>query len=561
MTGANAARAAGAAPGDAMRGSADKPAPERERARISERRERFETSSGVEIKRQYTMQDLPNDQPEALGEAGKFPFTRGIQPTMYRGRLWTMRQYAGYATAEESNRRYKYLMEHGQTGLSVAFDLPTQMGYDPDDPMVDGEVGKVGVSITSLRDMQALFEGIALGEVSTSMTINATAAILLAMYVAVGRKQGVPASQLRGTVQNDILKEYLARGTYIYPPGPSLRLVTDIIAYCAAELPKWNPISISGYHLREAGATAVQEIAFTFANAIAYVDAVLARGLKIDDFAPQLSFFFVAQNEIFEEAAKFRAARRIWARIVRERYGAQDPRSMMLRFHTQTAGAALTAQQPINNAVRVTLQALGAVLGGTQSLHCNSYDEALALPTEESARLALRTQQIIAYESGAADTVDPLAGSYYVERLTSEIEDGVRAYLDKIEQMGGALKAVESGYMQNEIHDSAYRMQREIESRTRIVVGVNEFQQAEQIRPQLLSISPEIEQIQRRQAAELRARRDAPAFEHALAGLRAAAAGSDNLMPAIVACVEAYATVGEIAGALRAVFGEYRARA
>ena len=469
--------------------------------RSQERREHFETSSGLAIKRQYTSADLPPDLSDAVGDAGKFPFTRGIQPTMYRGRLWTMRQYAGYASAEESNRRYKYLLEHGQTGLSVAFDLPTQMGYDPDDPMVEGEVGKVGVSIASLRDMEALFAGISLGEVSTSMTINATAAILLALYVAVGKKQGVARGQLRGTVQNDILKEYLARGTYIYPPGPSLRLVTDIIAYCASELPKWNAISISGYHLREAGATAVQEIAFTFANAIAYVDAVLARGLAIDDFAPQLSFFFVAQNEIFEEAAKYRAARRIWAHIVRERYGAKDPRSMMLRFHTQTAGAALTAQQPINNAVRVTLQALGAVLGGTQSLHCNSYDEALALPTEESARLALRTQQIIAHESGVADTVDPLAGSYYVERLTTEIENGVRTYLDKIEQLGGALKAIEMGYTQNEIHESAYRMQQEIEAHERIVVGVNEFQQAEQIRPHLLTISPEIEQIQRRQVA------------------------------------------------------------
>ena len=529
--------------------------------RSLERREHFETSSGLAIKRQYTSADLPPDLSDALSDAGNFPFTRGIQPTMYRGRLWTMRQYAGYATAEESNRRYKYLLEHGQTGLSVAFDLPTQMGYDPDDPMVEGEVGKVGVSIASLRDMQTLFSGISLGEVSTSMTINATAAILLALYVAVAKQQGVAPIQLRGTVQNDILKEYLARGTYIYPPGPSLRLVTDIIAYCASELPKWNAISISGYHLREAGATAVQEIAFTFANAIAYVDAVLARGLAIDDFAPQLSFFFVAQNEIFEEAAKYRAARRIWAHIMRERYGAQDPRSMMLRFHTQTAGAALTAQQPINNAVRVTLQALGAVLGGTQSLHCNSYDEALALPTEESARLALRTQQIIAYESGVADTVDPLAGSYYVERLTTDIEHGVRTYLDKIEQLGGALKAIEMGYTQNEIHESAYRMQQEIEARERIVVGVNAFQQAEQVRPHLLTISPEIEQIQRRQIAELRATRNAEAVARALACLRDSATGKDNLMPAIVHCVEVYATVGEIAGALRTVFGEYRARA
>ncbi|MCA1554943.1 MAG: methylmalonyl-CoA mutase family protein, partial [Chloroflexi bacterium] len=362
---------------------------------------------------------------------GQFPFTRGIQPTMYRGRFWTMRQYAGYASAEESNRRYKYLLEHGQTGLSVAFDLPTQMGYDPDDPMVEGEVGKVGVSIASLRDMQSLFEDISLREVSTSMTINATAAILLALYVAVAKQQGIASNELRGTVQNDILKEFIARGTYIYPPAHSLRLVGDIIAYCASDLPKWNAISISGYHLSEAGANAVQEIAFTFANAIEYIKAVLARGLTIDEFAPQLSFFFVAQNEIFQEAAKFRAARRIWARIMREQFGARDPKSLMLRFHTQTSGAALTAQQPINNAVRVTLQALAAVLGGTQSLHCNAFDEALALPTDESARLALRTQQIIAHESGVADTVDPLAGSYYVENLTNEIEQRAREYLDK----------------------------------------------------------------------------------------------------------------------------------
>jgi methylmalonyl-CoA mutase, N-terminal domain len=528
--------------------------------RNAERREHFETSSGIAIKRLYTAADLPPDASSNMGEAGQFPFTRGIQPTMYRGRFWTMRQYAGYATAEESNRRFRFLLDRGQTGLSVAFDLPTQMGYDPDDPMVEGEVGKVGVSIASLRDMEALFSGISLSEVSTSMTINATAAILLALYVAVGKKQGVETAQLRGTVQNDILKEYLARGTYIYPPGPSLRLVTDIIAYCATELPKWNAISISGYHLREAGATAVQEIAFTFANAIAYVEAVLARGLKIDDFAPQLSFFFVAQNEIFEEAAKYRAARRLWAHIMQERFGAKDPRSMMLRFHTQTAGAALTAQQPINNAVRVTLQALGAVLGGTQSLHCNSYDEALALPTEESARLALRTQQIIAHESGVADTVDPLTGSYYVERLTSDIEIRVRAYLDKIEQMGGALKAIELGYTQNEIHESAYRIQQEIEARQRIVVGVNEYRQEEQIRPHLLAISPESERIQRRDVAALRAARNADAVNGRLAGLKQAALGSENLMPPIVECAEAYATVGEIAGTLRTVFGEYRAR-
>ena len=529
--------------------------------RDKERRERFETSSGIEIKRQYGAADLPSDLAAAIGDAGKPPYTRGIQPTMYRGRFWTMRQYAGYATAEESNRRYKYLLAAGQTGLSVAFDLPTQIGYDPDDPMVEGEVGKVGVSIASLKDMEALFEGIALRDVSTSMTINATAAILLALYVAVAKKQGVSPSELRGTVQNDILKEYMARGTYIYPPAPSLRLATDIIAYCASDLPRWNAISISGYHLREAGATAVQEIAFTFADAIAYVDAALARGLQIDAFAPQLSFFFVAQNEIFEEAAKYRAARRLWARIMRERFGAKDPKSMMLRFHTQTAGAALTAQQPINNAVRVTLQALGAVLGGTQSLHCNSYDEALALPTEDSARLALRTQQIIAYESGVADTVDPLAGSYYVESLTDQIEQRVRDYLDKIDALGGALRGIETGYLQNEIHESAYRMQREIEAKQRIVVGVNDFTEAEDIKPHLMSIGPEIEQNQIRKLVALRAARDAGCVSRSLAQLREAACGSDNLMPHILTCVEAYATVGEIAGTLRQVFGEYRARA
>ncbi len=527
----------------------------------SERRAKFETSSGVEVKRQYTAADLPPELADQLGEAGQFPFTRGIQPTMYRGRVWTMRQYAGYATAEESNRRYKYLLEQGQTGLSVAFDLPTQIGYDPDDPMAEGEVGKVGVNITSLQDMQTLFDGISLRAVSTSMTINATAAILLALYVAVAKQQGVAPSELRGTVQNDILKEYLARGTYIYPPAPSMRLVTDIIAYCASDLPKWNAISISGYHLREAGANAVQEIAFAFANAIAYVEAALARGLKIDDFAPQLSFFFIAQNELFEEAAKYRAARRLWAHIMKEKFGAQDPKSMMLRFHTQTAGAALSAQQPINNAVRVTLQALGAVLGGTQSLHCNAYDEALALPTEESARLALRTQQIIAYESGVADTVDPLAGSYYVEYLTNEIEKRAREYLDKIEQMGGALKAIELGYQQNEIHESAYTMQKEIEAKERIVVGVNEFVEQEDIKPKLLTISPEIEMRQRQRVTELRATRDQKMVESCLCDLREAAQGKDNLLPPILSCVESYATVGEIAGELRKVFGEYRVRA
>ena len=529
--------------------------------RSKERRERFETSAGIAIKREYDEADLPGILDSELGHAGQFPFTRGIQPTMYRGRFWTMRQYAGYASAEESNRRYKYLLEHGQTGLSVAFDLPTQMGYDPDDPRVEGEVGRVGVSIASLRDMQALFEGIALGDVSTSMTINATAAILLALYVAVGKQQGAGPGELRGTVQNDILKEFIARGTYIYPPGHSLRLVSDIITYCASSLPKWNPISISGYHMSEAGANAVQEVAFTFANAIEYITAVLARGVSIDQFAPQLSFFFVAQNELFQEAAKFRAARRLWAHIMKERFGAKDPRSMMLRFHTQTSGAALTAQQPINNTVRVTLQALAAVLGGTQSLHCNAFDEALALPTDESARLALRTQQIIAHESGVADTADPLAGSYYVENLTNEIEQRAREYLEKIDRFGGALKAIEAGYQQSEIHESAYKQQCEVEARERLVVGVNEFVEAQAARPALLSISPEIEARQRQRVAELRATRNQKVVESCLCDLRDAAKGTDNLMPPILNSVEQYATVGEIASELRKVFGEYRARA
>jgi len=525
---------------------------------LPERQPHFETLSGIPVQRVYTPADGVTDYNAQLGFPGEYPFTRGIQPTMYRGRLWTMRQYAGYASADESNARYKYLLAQGQTGLSVAFDLPTQTGYDSDAPMAEGEVGKVGVAISSLEDMERLFDGIPLDKVSTSMTINATAAILLAMYVAVAKKQGVNVRELRGTVQNDILKEYIARGTYIFPPAPSMRLATDIIEYCARELPNWNPISISGYHIREAGATAVQEIAFTFANAIEYVNATLARGLAIDDFAPQLSFFFVAQMDFLEEIAKFRAARRLWARIVKERFGARKPQSMMLRFHTQTAGVSLTAQQPENNIVRTTIEALAAVLGGTQSLHTNSYDEALALPTEESVQIALRTQQIIAHESGVTNTIDPVAGSYYIEHLTNEIETRAREYLDKIETMGGALRAIEAGYITREIQESAWQFQRAVEAKERIVVGVNEFVTATPYRGKMLRVDPRVRDEQRARLQALRARRDAASVQRTLAALRDAARGTANLMPAILACVEAYATVGEICDTLRAEFGEYR---
>ncbi len=526
--------------------------------RFPERRERFTTLSGIPVERLYTPADVEVDYARDLGFPGQYPFTRGIQPTMYRGRFWTMRQYAGYATAEESNRRYRYLLEQGQTGLSVAFDLPTQIGYDADHPMAEGEVGRVGVSVSSLEDMEVLFAGIPLDQVSTSMTINAPAGILLAMYVAVAKKQGVPPEALRGTVQNDILKEYVARGTYIFPPGPSMRLVTDIFRYCKDHIPKWNTISISGYHIREAGATAVQEVAFTFANAIAYVQAAVDAGLDVDDFAPRLSFFFNAHNNLFEEVAKFRAARRLWARIMRERFGARDPRSWTLRFHTQTAGCALTAQQPENNVVRVTIQALAAVLGGTQSLHTNSRDEALSLPTEESVQIALRTQQILAHESGVADTVDPLAGSYYVEHLTHEIERRAQAYLDRIEQLGGALRAIELGFIQGEIQESAYRYQKAVESGEQVIVGVNEYVVAEEHRPRLLKVDPAVGERQRARLAALRARRDNEAVGQCLAALEEAARGTENLMPHFLRCVEAYATLGEICGVLRRVFGEYR---
>jgi methylmalonyl-CoA mutase N-terminal domain/subunit len=528
--------------------------------RFPERQERFETLSGIPLDRIYTPADVPVDYLQDLGFPGEYPFTRGVQPTMYRGRLWTMRQYAGYATAEESNARYRYLLAQGQTGLSVAFDLPTQLGYDADDPLASGEVGKVGVSISSLDDMRVLFNGIPLDQISTSMTINAPAAILLAMYIAVAKEQGVDPKRLRGTVQNDILKEYIARGTYIFPPRPSMRLVTDLIRYCATEVPEWNTISISGYHIREAGSTAVQEVAFTLANGIAYVQAAIEAGLDVDAFAPRLSFFFNAHNDFLEEVAKFRAARRLWARIMRERFGAKDPRSCMLRFHTQTAGCTLTAQQPELNVIRVTLQALAAVLGGTQSLHTNSLDEALWLPTEESVRIALRTQQIIAHESGVANTVDPLAGSYVVEYLTNEIERQAQAYIEKIDAMGGVLVAIEQGYIQQEIADAAYRYQQAVEKGERIVVGVNAYQIAEEARRlKRLVVDPAVEARQRERLAALRARRDAERVSAMLARVEAAARAPDQmLMPLFIAAVEADCTLGEICGVLRRVWGEYR---
>ncbi len=536
--------------------------------RFPERREQFETLSGIPLDRVYTPADVeveagsPRPYLDGLGFPGQYPFTRGVQPTMYRGRFWTMRQYAGYAAAEESNARYRYLLEQGQTGLSVAFDLPTQIGYDADDPLAEGEVGKVGVSISSLEDMRTLFDGIPLDKVSTSMTINAPASILLAMYIAVGKEQGIEPRQLRGTVQNDILKEYVARGTYIFPPRPSMRLVTDLFRYCAAEVPRWNTISISGYHIREAGSTAVQEIAFTLANGIAYVQAAIDAGLDVDTFGPRLSFFFNAHNDFLEEVAKFRAARRLWARIMRERFDAQNPRSWKLRFHTQTAGCTLTAQQPDNNVVRVTLQALAAVLGGTQSLHTNSRDEALWLPTEESVRIALRTQQIIAHESGVTNTVDPLAGSYVIEYLTGEIERRTQEYIERIDGMGGALAAIEQGYVQQEIADAAYRYQRKMETGDRIVVGVNEYQGGEEnVAMERLVVDPAIEERQRAHLAELRGQRDGERASAALGHIeKAARASNEPLMALFVTAVEAGCTLGEICQVLRRVWGEYRPR-
>lgn len=523
----------------------------------------FRTGSGLSVEPVYGPNDLRGWDPAAdLGAPGEYPYTRGIHREMYRTRLWTMRQYAGFGSAEESNRRYRFLLEQGQTGLSVAFDLPTQLGLDSDHPLARGEVGRVGVAVDSLADVEALFEGIPLDRVSVSMTINAPAAVLLAMLIAAAEARGVPPERLSGTVQNDILKEYAARGTYIFPPGPSMRLVTDVIAHCARFLPRWNPISISGYHMREAGCTAAQEVAFTLANAVAYVEAALAAGLGVDEFAPRLSFFFAAHMDLFEEAAKFRAARRLWARIMRERFGARDPRSLMLRFHTQTAGSTLTAQQPENNVVRVALEALAAVLGGTQSLHTNARDEALGLPTEDSARLALRTQQILAYESGVVNAVDPLGGSYYVEALTNRIEAAARAYLDRIEGMGGAVRAVERGFVQREIAEAAYRAQQEIERGERIVVGVNAYREAEEAPPEILRVDPAVAAAQAEKLVRLRARRDAGRVAAALAAVREAAADpAAPLVPPILEAVRAYATLGEICGALREVFGEYRAPA
>jgi len=524
--------------------------------RFPERKEKFETSSGIDIPR-LGLPSEPDTDYERLGFPGEYPFTRGIQPTMYRGRFWTMRQYAGFATAEESNKRYRYLLENGQTGLSVAFDLPTQIGYDADDPIAEGEVGKVGVSISSIEDMARLFDQIPLEKVSTSMTINAPAAVLLAMYIAVAKRQGADVSKLRGTIQNDILKEYTARGTYIYPPAPSMRLITDIFSFCAKEVPNWNTISISGYHIREAGSTAVQEVAFTLSNGIAYVEAALKAGLDVDDFAPQLSFFFNAHNNLLEEVAKFRAARRLWAKIMRERFEAIDPKSWALRFHTQTAGSTLTAQQPENNVVRVTLQALSAVLGGTQSLHTNSMDEALWLPTEKSVRVALRTQQIIAHESGVADSVDPLAGSYLVEYLTDEIETGADEYIARIDEMGGALQAIERGYIQNEIQNAAYIAQKQIESGEQIVVGVNQFQIDEKIELERQTIDPAIEEAAHQRLADLRAKRDNAKINELKERLVSAANGDENLMPLFIECVENSVTLGEICNTLRKEWGEY----
>lgn len=500
----------------------------------------------------------PVPTPAGIGFPGEFPFTRGIQPTMYRGRLWTMRQYAGFGTAAESNRRYRYLLSQGVSGLSVAFDLPTQIGYDSDHALATGEVGRVGVAIDSIEDMAELFDGIPLDQVSTSMTINATAIILLALYLAVAKRQGLPISVASGTVQNDILKEYVARGTYIYPPRASLRIVTDIFAFCEQSLPNWNTISISGYHIREAGSTAVQEVAFTFANALAYVEAARQAGLDPNRFGQRLSFFFACHNDFLEEIAKFRAARRLWARLMRDRFGVTNPRAQQLRFHTQTGGSTLTAQQPDNNIVRVALQAMAAVLGGTQSLHCNGKDEALALPTEESARIALRTQQVIAHESGVANTVDPVAGSYAVEAMTDEIEAGALALLDRVERMGGTLAAIEAGAIQREIQESAYRAQQAIDDGRLVVVGMNRFTTEENGAPDVLTIDAEVERRQVERVRAVRAARDAARWQAAIADVRAAAADGRNLVPIIVSAVEAQATVGEIADALRGVFGEYR---
>jgi len=526
-----------------------------------ERKQRFETESGLPVEAVYTAEHLARegfDPQRDLGRPGEYPYTRGVYPNTYRGRLWTMRQYAGYATPEESNRRFRYLLEQGQTGLSIAFDLPTQTGYDSDHPLAEAEVGKVGVPISSLADMETLFQGIPLDRVTTSMTINSTASILLAMYVAVARQQGVTEEKLGGTVQNDILKEYIARGTYIYPPRPSLRLVVDIFKYCSESLPRWNTISISGYHMREAGATAVQELAFTFANAIEYVQAAVNAGLDVDSFAGRLSFFFASHNNLFEEAAKFRAARRLWARIMRERFKARSPRSWMMRFHTQTAGVTLTAQQPQNNIVRTTVQALAAVLGGTQSLHVNSWDEAYALPSEESAQLSLRTQQLLAHESGVADVVDPLGGSYYVEHLTDQLEQETNRYLQRIDGMGGALAALEQGFQMREISQSAYDHQRKVESKERIVVGVNEFSTETPPIQGLLRVDPRVARQRAEGVQRVRQGRDRAAASRSLERLEEAARSDENTLPATLECVEAYCTLGEMCDVFRCVFGEQR---
>lgn len=524
-----------------------------------ERRDKFETSSGIELPNDLNPSNVKAvDYTSDLGDPGSFPYTRGVRKNMYRGRFWTMRQYAGFATAQESNERYKYLLSQGTTGLSVAFDLPTQIGLDSDDPLSIGEVGKVGVAIDSLDDMLTLFDGIPLDQVSTSMTINATASTLLCLYLAVARKQGVGFDKVNGTIQNDILKEYIARGTYIYPPQPSLRLITDTFAYCAAEVPNWNTISISGYHIREAGSTAAQEIAFTLADAICYVEAAVKAGLAVDDFAPRLSFFFNSHNNLLEEIAKFRAARRLWARIMKDRFKAQDPKSLMLRFHTQTAGSTLTAQQPEVNVVRTTIQALAAVLGGTQSLHTNSMDEALSLPTADAARIALRTQQVIAYESGVADTVDPFAGSYAIEELTFALEEKAAEYIAKIDDMGGMLRAIENGYVQREIQEAAYDYQRAVETKDAVVVGVNQFQTDEEETIPILKVDERVEREQVERLKAVRAGRDTAAAESSIAALQEAAQGTENMLPRILNCVESKVTVGEISHSLRKVWGEYR---
>ncbi len=525
--------------------------------KAKERKDRFTTSSDIEMKARFGPEDALLDVARDLGEPGEYPYTRGVYANMYRGRLWTMRQYAGFSTAAESNRRYKYLLEQGTTGLSVAFDLPTQIGYDSDHELASGEVGKVGVAIDSLADMETLFDGIPLAKVSTSMTINSTAAILLALYIAVGKKQGVTPDKLNGTIQNDILKEYIARGTYIYPPKPSLRIITDIFSYCAQEVPNWNTISISGYHIREAGSTAVQEVAFTLADGICYVQAALDAGLEIDYFAPRLAFFFNGHNNFLEEVAKYRAARRMWARIMKDRFGAQDPKSMMLRFHTQTAGSTLTAQQPEVNVIRTTIQALAAVLGGTQSLHTNGMDEALSLPTEDAARIALRTQQVIAYESGVADTADPFAGSYAIEALTNEIERRAFEYIQKIDALGGMLAAIDAGWVQREIERAAYDYQKAVEAGTEIVVGVNKFQIKEGTTIPTLRIDPAIEDAQQKRVRKVRAERNSVMANAALDNVAKAARSGENLMPRMITAVEAYVTLGEISDSLRRVFGEY----